>query len=196
MKNLGIAIVSAVLMCGCSATKPATTAPQPQPISLAEQWTFTVANLPAPPTGWTLQSQTVLLTQTMPVGPCSTDFTNLMNPNTMPLPTAGFNACAFLGNIPLPTGPSNWLETVALGTPTTELYPGEAVYYVLQFASADGFTNMVLGGKGTFTATTTVQGTTTHFNYQISGPIGCLTINNSMSAACTAWQTTLTAKAN
>jgi hypothetical protein len=119
-----------------------------------------------------------------------------MSPNTLPLPTAGFEACAFLGYIPLPTGQSNWLETVALGTPTAELYSGEDVYYVLQYGSADGSTNMVLGGKGTFTATTTVQGTTTLFNYQISGPIGCLTINNSMSAACTAWQTTFTANVN
>ena len=81
MQKLTLAMISAALMCGCNAAKPATPVPQPPPIPVAEQWTVTVTN--PPPTGWTLQPQTVLVAQTIPVGPCSTDFTNLMSPNMM-----------------------------------------------------------------------------------------------------------------
>lgn len=196
MRKLAIATLSTVFLCSCNATKPTVTTP-PQPIPIVEPYVVTVANTPTPPTGWTFLSQTVT-TRTIPVDTCATDFTNLMSPNTMPLPSAGlvFSACALSTDIAMPTGQSNWLETIVLGTPTTELYSGEAVYYVLEYDSADGSTSVVLGGKGTFSSSTTVQGSTTTFNYQISGPIGCLTINGSVTAACTGWQTTFTASVN
>jgi hypothetical protein len=195
--KLVIALLSVSALCDCGATKSSTTTPQPQPISIVEPYAITVGNSPMPPTGWAFQPQTVT-TRTIPVATCLTDFSNLMSPNTMPLPLPSadpniFTACAFQTGIPLPAGQSNWLQTIVFGTTSEELYSGEPVYYVLLYSSADGSTGAVLGGQGTFTATTTVQGTTTTFNYQISGPINCLTINNSVTAACTAWQTTFTA---
>jgi hypothetical protein len=42
----------------------------------------------------------------VPVSPCSSDFTTLMSPNTMPL--AAFGACADSTDIPLPAGQSMW----------------------------------------------------------------------------------------
>jgi hypothetical protein len=184
---------SVIVLCSCNAAKQASFTPQPGPIPIAEKWVITVADSPTAPTGWTFTSQT-LNTQTTPTGPCATDFANLTNPNTMPLP-ASFGSCAVSTNIQLPAGQSNWLQTIDMGAITAILRPndGDSVYYVLQYDMADGSTSVTLGGSGTFTATTTVANGTTKFNYQISGPLNCLTINNAITAACTDWHTTFTA---
>jgi hypothetical protein len=192
MKKLAIAMLSSLMLCSCNAVKQATTAPQPPPIPIVEDWAITVANSSSGPTGWTFMPQTVR-TQTIPVGPCMTDFNNLVPPSSMPLPT-GFGSCAFVTDIPLPQGQSNWLQTVVLGTTTAQLYSGEAVSYVLMDNSADGSTSVVLGGNGIFTSTTTVANGTTTFTYSMTGQLNCLSLNNSTTdAVCTAWHTTFTA---
>jgi hypothetical protein len=187
MNNVLSISVLCLILVGCNAVKPAATAPQPQSVSIVESWAITVANSPAPPTGWTLQPQTVS-TQTIPVDPCATDFTNLMNPNTMSLPgsggSAGFESCAYITDVPLPEGQSNWLQTAIMGTTTDGLYSGEGVYYAVEYSSADGSTRMVLGGNGTFNSTTS----------EITGSLDCLTINGAITDSCTAWHTTFTAR--
>lgn len=193
MKRLVAALLSILVLCSCNAVKQPAVTPQPGPIPIAGKWVIAVADSSTAPAGWTFTNQTVN-TQTTPTGPCATDFANLMNPNTMPLP-ASFGSCAESTNIPLPAGQSNWLQTIETGAITAILRPNDAdsVYYVLQYATADGSTSVTLGGSGTLTATTTVASGTTKFKYQISGALNCLTINNTITAACTAWQTTMTA---
>lgn len=127
-----------------------------------------------------------------PVSPRMTNFNTLMGPSSMPLPSS-FGAGAFTTDIDLPAGQPIWLQTIALGNTTAEFYSGETVYYILEHSAADRSASVVFGGIGTFTATMTVQRGTTNFNYQISGAISCLTINKSVKAACTAWQTIFTA---
>jgi hypothetical protein len=194
MKKLAVVIWSTIALCGCNAAKQVTPAPQAQPIPIAQTWAISIANSSSAPAGWISVLQTIKA-QTVPVTPCATEFSTLASPNTIPIPA--FQACADVGGIPLPQGQSNWFDTVVLGITTTELYNGETVSYILRNSSADGSTTTVLGGTGAFSATTTTSGNgTTTFNYQITGPINCLTINSSITAGCTAWQTTFTANLN
>jgi hypothetical protein len=159
---------------------------------LVEAWTITVANSSSNPTGWTFVPQTVNM-QTIAVNPCMTDFDNLAPSTSMPLPN-GFGSCAYITDIPLPAGQSNWLQTIIMGTTTAELYSGEAVSYVLMEDSADGSTSVVLGGNGTFTSAASTENGTTNFTFTITGQLNCLSFNNSSTdAACAAWKTTFTA---
>jgi hypothetical protein len=115
--------------------------------------------------------------ETIPVNPCEVDFETYE-----PLPSS-FESCAILAGIPLPQGQSTWLQTIILGTVTAELYPGEAVYYVLQWDGPNGSTNAVLGGSGIFNS-----------DGSITGQLNCVSIDGSMTPACAAWHTTFTAK--
>ena len=191
MKKSAFLILFAIALCSCNSVKANNTPGPPPPIPIVQQWTITVANSSSAPAGWSSVPQTIN-TQTVPVTPCATEFSTLASPNTMTIPA--FQACADVGGIPLPQGQSNWFDTIVLGIQTTELYNGEAVSYILRNSSADGSTRVVLGGTGTFSATTTTSGNgSTTFNYQITGPISCLSINGSITAFCTGWQTTLSA---
>ncbi len=173
---MALAMLFSAILCGCSAAKQTATQPSPLVENIAETWTVTIANSSSNPTGWTFVPTSVRM-GTIPVNPCEADFETY---ETLPI---SFESCATLTGIPLPQGQSTWLQTIIMGTVTAELYPGEGVYYVLQWNGPNGGTNAVLGGSGTFNS-----------DGSVTGQLNCLSIDGSMTPACAAWDTTFTAK--
>lgn len=186
-RNLPI-LVALLFLCGCGGgMKSTSSTPQPESfIPVPGQYNVTIANSPSAPNGWTFVPQSMRL-GTIAITPCTTNFNTLMAPNTF---QTSLNACAQDTDIPLPAGQANWIETLIIGTSTTQLYSGETVYYALRVSSADGSSGGTFSGTGSFTSTTTVSGTTTSFSYQISGPLNCVTFDG---GSCDGWSTTLTA---
>jgi hypothetical protein len=181
------ALLVLLILCGCGGGSTTSSTPQPsQFIPVAGSWNVTIANSSSAPSGWTFLPQSVRL-GTIAITPCTANFNNLMAPETL---QASLSACAQDSGIPLPTGQPTWIQTLIVGTPTSQLYSGETVYYALMAASADGSTSVTLVGTGTFAVTTSTSGTTTSFSYQINGPLNCLTLDG---GSCAGWNTTFTA---
>jgi hypothetical protein len=185
-RNLPI-VVALLILCGCDGGKQTSFTPQPESfIPVPGKYKVTIANSPSAPSGWTFVAQSMNL-GAIAINPCTTNFNTLMAPATL---QTSLNGCAQETDIPRPAGQANWIQTLIIGTPTTQLFSGETVYYALRASSADGSSGGTFSGTGTFTSTTTASGTTTSFSYQINGPLNCVSFNG---GSCSGWNTTFNA---